>query len=334
VEKIRVGGSGNIAPLVSLVSTNDDSQIIFQTYGSTFNALAAQADNGIVVAIDILTSGGAMYLDGDLENSSTQDGLNSVGFTDGLVLTAHSVLTLESSTGDIAPVGTVTLQAGAGIVILDDMTSVTTGKAVVIKPDFESAGDGVLTVVATKTVTTVDAPMVITAWDIDVSGALATGTGTLSIHGSKSNQTIGLGATAGDMNVEDTELQRITSAGGLRVGASSGGHILIDGISATGSSHLDGTVSLIVLQDNSQVTFNTTASTFRTLVTQADNGVLVQADITTTVGQLTIDGDLDNDGAQDGHDQIAISGARTISSTGQMTLDSTSGGIWRYGAST
>ena len=100
------------------------------------------------------------------------------------------------------------------------MTSVTTGKRVVIKPDFESPGDGTLTVVATKVLSTLDAEMVITAWDLDLAGSISTGTGSVSIHGSQAGQTTGLGATAANMHIEDAELQRVTSVGGLRIGPS------------------------------------------------------------------------------------------------------------------
>jgi hypothetical protein len=95
-------------------------------------------------------------------------------------------------------------------------------------------------------------------------------------------------------------------------------------------------MSLIAADDNNQVVFATNPSTFDALMAQADNGIHVQADVTTDVGILTFDGDMDDDdeGGSDGHDKVAISGARTLSAIGQMTLDSTSGGIVRSGTAT
>ena len=58
-------------------------------------------------------------------------------------------------------------------------------------------------------------------------------------------------------------------------------------------------------------------------------GIMHQVDLTTDVGVLTLDGDMEN--ADDGHDKIALSGARTLTAKSLLTLDSTTGGIVRSG---
>lgn len=145
--------SNTVSEILTLTSAGDDHQIVFDTTTSTFNRLASQADNGVVVKADVTTDVGGLYLDGDSENSSSQDGLNTVGLTDGRTLSAETVLTLESSTGSIVNAGLVTLSAGTGVTILDDMLGAANNKAVVIFADYESAGDGTLTVWTGKTIT-------------------------------------------------------------------------------------------------------------------------------------------------------------------------------------
>jgi hypothetical protein len=271
-----------------------------------------------------------MYLDADMENSNVGAALNKVSLTDGRVITAKTLLTLEATTGSIVPAGTLTLQAGAGIVVLNDLVATGIVKPITLKADYESQGDGSLTVVAGKTLNTNDGLLTVTAWDIDLSGAVTSGTRTINIHGAKNAQTIGLGDTAKDMHITDAELSRMTSAGGLRVGGSAGGNIIVNHITQASSNHITSFVTLMAAGDDAQVSFTGKASTFNTLVSQADNGILVQVDVTTDIGILTLDGDSDN--ASDGHDKVAISGARTLYSAGQMTLDSTTGGIVRSGA--
>ena len=108
----------------------DDSQINFSGSGSTFNALAAQADNGIVVEADVVTDVDGQFLDGDSENEV--DALNTLGFTDGITVSAKTQLTLESSTGSLINAGKLTLQAGNGVMVWDDLNGKANAKAKVM----------------------------------------------------------------------------------------------------------------------------------------------------------------------------------------------------------
>jgi len=200
--------------------------------------------------------------------------------------------------------------------------------------DFESEGDGTLTVLAGKTVTSNKSDVTITAWDVDLDGSLTGGEKSIVVHGSKIAQTTGLGATALNMHIDAAELQRIIASNGFYLSSFYVGSITVNAVSDSNSNNVGPIVNLIGTHDNSQVTFTTATSGFNALVAQADNGIYVQADITTDTGVLTLDGDSDNATAEDGHDKIAILGARTLSAIGQLTLDSTSGGIVRSGTAT
>ena len=72
-----------------------------------------QADSGIVVDTDVSTTGGSLYLDGEM--SGVNLGME-IAFGHGQVASAQSVLTLDVSTGSITAAGSLTLRAGQGIV--------------------------------------------------------------------------------------------------------------------------------------------------------------------------------------------------------------------------
>jgi hypothetical protein len=134
--------SNSVSGVLTMIASTDDSLISFETAPSTFFGLAAQADAGITVQADLTTTSAQLYLDADYDNSVLGDTPNTVIFADGRLITAKTVMTLESTTSSLTAQGTLTLQAGTGIVILDNMNSVAAGKAVVINSDFENAGDG------------------------------------------------------------------------------------------------------------------------------------------------------------------------------------------------
>ena len=87
--------------------------------------------------------------------------------------------------------------------------------------DDRGGAHGTLTIVAGRTVTTNDNQLRLSAWDLDLAGSINAGSASLSIHGAKAEQTIGLGDTAKDMHVDANELSRITVGSGLEVQYSS-----------------------------------------------------------------------------------------------------------------
>ena len=133
-----------------------------------------------------------------------------------------------------------------------------------------------------------------------------------------------MGATAGDYTLSGAELQNITATG-LTLGDASNGSITVNGITAANSNNISGAVVLNATADNASVTFATAASTFNVLSVNADDGITIAANITTDVGAMTLEGDIDN--AADGNDDISIAGGVILTSAGSMTLDATTGGI-------
>jgi hypothetical protein len=295
---------------MTLIASGDDLQVVFDTAPSTFYALAVQADNGVVMEVDLTTTTAALHIDADYENSSSADGTNSVSSTDGLVISAETLMTLESTTGSVLLAGKLTLIAGSGLVLLDSMTTTNAAKPLVIDADFESEGDGTLTVWTGKTVTTNNSDMTITAWDMDMGGSMTVGSKTFSIHGSKVGQTIGIiglnSAQSRNMQISTAELQRMTASGGIALGKYQGGSISSEDVTAVNSDTLLPMVTLAALGDDKQVIFSGFGSTFYGLAAQADNGVVVEQDIMSDTVSMYLDGDLENSSSEDGTNTVGV----------------------------
>jgi hypothetical protein len=334
VNGVTTSGSNGISQILSIVATRDDAQIQFSGTASTFNILASQADNGVMVEADITTTTAGMYLDSDAENSSSSDSVNSIMFTDGRKLSAKTVLTLEASVGLIVPNGDVTLEAGTGIVLLDSVQGASSSNELVINADYEVAGDGTFTVVTGRTVITNNCVLTVTAWDIDLDGGVDSGTEATNIHGAKLSQTIGVGATAKDMHLENDELQRITMSGGLHFGADIGGMLSSETVTSAGTSTIQPLLSLVAYRDDQQVAFDTAASSFHALAAQADNGVVVKVDVTTTVGGMYLDGDMEDSSSEDSVNTIGFTDAVTVSAAAVLTLEATAGDVVPTGSTT
>jgi hypothetical protein len=228
----------NILEILTLVATLDDSTVQFLTGTSTFFALSVRTDNGVVLEVDVTTTEGYVYLDGDYENSSSSDCVNGIDFTDGLVLQSKTLMMLEATQGTFVPAGTVSLRAGTGIVLFDDMISANSSKAIVIDADFEDAGNGTLSVVASKVVDTNNGELMVSMWDLDLDGGFMSGTASIAVHGAKASQTVGLGLTQQDMHIEDGEIGRITTSNSLTIGSSTSGSLVVDGLTEVSTHDL------------------------------------------------------------------------------------------------
>jgi hypothetical protein len=260
--------------------------VIFVSGASTFNTLHVQADNGILVQTNVNTDVGNLILDGDLENSSTEDVRDGVLIKPGRTVTAKSKMTLDSTNDGITSQGAVTLRAGDGILVNDHLTG--TQDMMVINADYESAGDGTLTIVSTKQLSSTNNELLITAWDIDIDGTITVGTNSVSIHGAKASQTLGLGATAKDLHLSDAEVGFITGSAGLTVGSDFSGNLNVDGMTSANTDAV-GTITLMATKADKLVVFSTTASIFQKgIILQGMGGVVLSADVTTTNSETLI----------------------------------------------
>ena len=300
--------------------------------------------SGVVINLAnplILDLLGILHLDGDVENSSSQDVNSLLIFTDQRTMTAKTLLTLEAtgslSKGELLYAGVLTLLAGSGIVIFDDLSSEATNRVLVLNSDYESHGDGTLTLVSLKTINSNDGDVVITAWDIDLEGDIIMGSGFLSIHGAKSDQTVGLGGTPLDMHIEDSELGRLTTSAGVRLGSDVGGSITVNGTTKS-SSYFMPLVSMFALYDEAEVHFLAQASTFQSLYVKADNGIVIDTGVLSHGESVNSDGGLhlhgDADDWYDAQNTIKFMGGSHVTAQSQLTLQDSSGGILMAGSFT
>jgi hypothetical protein len=105
--------------LVTLLAPRDNAQIEFSGSASQFTRLAAKADNGVLVKTDVTTTSSTLYLDADMDNSSSSDNHNAIAVTDGRLLWASTLMTLRGGDGShsncgsgcIVAAGRLTLRA-------------------------------------------------------------------------------------------------------------------------------------------------------------------------------------------------------------------------------
>jgi hypothetical protein len=189
-----------------------------------------QADEGIVVKVTVTASTGAMYLDGDVEDSDALDKYNKIGFTDGVTIRSGGTMTLEATTGSIMPAGDITLKATNGLVLHDNFEPEVQFKTVVIDAAITDSSDGTLTIALNKELSSLNGDIVLTASDMDLQGSLKAGDAEISIHAAAAQQSIGLGTGTSIMQISDAELSRISARDGFSLGSFRTGDITVSGI--------------------------------------------------------------------------------------------------------
>jgi len=331
VEGITEAASSGITDFVSFVAAVDDSRITFAGAASTFAAVAAQADNGISVDTTIIATAGYMHLDGDVDKDNKGDSDNSIAFADTLTVAAKTFLTLEAITGSVLPSGALTLKAGSGIYIYNDITTVAEGRPLVFDADYESAGDGILYFMTSKRLDSNQGTVEVTAADVDFGGLVTSDA--LTVHTSVLGGTMALGTLDRNLTVSSDDLQSI-NAQGFVMGNDVNGDVTVSGVPEKSSNNVAGIVSIVALGDDARVLFQGVGSTFNALAVQADNGIDISVDIYTDTGVLSLNGDVDDSMADDPINTISFSNDITLRATGLLNIVGSSSGMFRGGAGT
>jgi hypothetical protein len=105
VDAVLATNSASLLGMLTLLATRDDAQVTFSGTSSTFNAMAVQADNGVLVQADASTVVGVLYLDADSDDNSTTDVPNQIQFAAGITVLAKTLLTLESTQDKLVRAG-------------------------------------------------------------------------------------------------------------------------------------------------------------------------------------------------------------------------------------
>jgi hypothetical protein len=251
-----------------------------------------------VVNVNVTTTVGDLVLDGDADDAA--DGNDSIAFAANVTLLAGGNLSLSATTGGMTGAGVLNLLANGHVTVNDNLT--VNGVLTAIA-DANSDEVGTFTVAAGKTVDSSGNAMSITGADIALDGFLNAGGGTVTLR-TTSLRTMGIGNVAAigpagaQWGLSNTELSHIT-AGDLVIGASSNsfanGDITVDGVSLADIANITGTITLQALAAGHVVTFSGGASTFKTLLALASDGVAVNTNLTTTTSPLFINADTNAD---------------------------------------
>jgi filamentous hemagglutinin family protein len=170
---------------------------------------------------------------------------------------------------------------------------------------------------------------------------LSAGTGNINITEDLAGD-IGLGdsttctGTCG-MTISNSDLSKMSGNKLIINGSSNNGAIYVGGVTQTTSTFTGG----VELKDahisgaKGGVFFEGAASTFSTLTAESLNGMEVNANLTTTAGALTLDGDSNNVAESVvPNDSMTIASGVTLTSASNISLSATTGGISAAGALT
>jgi len=327
VESVPASASSGVTDFISLIACVDNSRITFVGAPSTFPSLAAQADDGITAGSDITTTSGYLHLNSDLDSSSVGDNDNSIWFTlDQQMIMARTTITLQAFSGSIIRSGALTLKAGAGINMFNNLLSSASNKALVLNADYDSPGDGVFTVMMAKVLDSNSGAVAITATDIDFAGFIKSSS--LTINTSLIGGTMSLGSAFSSLALAKDELQNV-AATGFVFGSQSNGDITVAGVTAASSKYLQSIVTLVATGSDSKVQFTTNGSTFNALSAQAGHGMVIDVDLSSLEGSLMLQGD---DAFSSTPTYMTLTGQRSIRGQGLFTIKGMTSSIKRLGS--
>ncbi|MDP7248081.1 MAG: S-layer family protein [Planctomycetota bacterium] len=227
-------------------------------------------------------------------------------------------MTLDATNGNItSTTGTLTLTSVDGVTINDSLT--TNGDLTISG----TSNVSLLTVATGADVSTTNNDIVITIHDIDLDGTLSSGADNITITQTIANADTSIGdfSTNVDLQIDATELERIT-ANELTINSTEA--ITVSNITGTNSDNI-GTVRLNALV--SDVRFFDANSTFNTLVVTADDDIDFFASVTTDTGAISLNaqGTGANDGLINTNGDIVIDAATSLTIQNENGINGTAG---------
>ena len=317
VDMTTGGGTG----AVNIVRTTNNTQIdVGAANGGNVNITNADLTN--ITATNVVIGDGQTD-DIRVEGVTTAATAN----IDNLSLDAlenNSSITFQDASSAFNAATAVNLSAENGITIADDDVVVTINDVLTADANNNDSNDGAFTIqggggAAAELIVNQDST--IESHTFAIAGAgIDAGANMLTIVNDQ-NDGIGLGGTAvGGFQIDDAELG-LTTAGTLRLDASGGGDVTVNGITALSSDAIDS----IDIISSGIVTFATGASVFDTAAAVATDALAVTADtISITAGVNVNNGDLSlaTSGASPG---ITI-GAAVAAGANAVNIDGTAAG--------
>ncbi|MEO1999692.1 MAG: DNRLRE domain-containing protein, partial [Planctomycetaceae bacterium] len=227
----------------------------------------------------------------------------------GIELISHNSISFHSTASSFA---SLTVAADDGVGFLVDVTTSTGALSVDADADF---GDGLGTVNVAPGVVLrgLDNTIRLIADDVVLDGQLDAGTSSvLLIDSDASGIGVGQSAVPGGINLTGGELQQISAD---RLILKTGSTAIVDGLNSLSTASLNAGLSILADDD---VVFTNNPTTVTALDVQAADQVLVEVDLTTTVGSLQLHSDANN--LADTLDNIVFSDGVTLQSGSVMVL--------------
>lgn len=325
VDGITAANSNNISGTLTLNATKDNASITFSGTDSTFNGIAANADDGITVGVDISTDVGGLALEGDADNAA--DTNDNITFVAGTTIASFGNITLDATTGGMTGAGALTLNARSGLTVND---SLTTAGATVMNADTNNNGSSTFTLAAGAAIVTGNNTLSITADKMAVSGTLNSGTQSttlLASNGAAINLGSATDAAPSTVELSNAELQSIT-ASGLTIGDATAGAITVSADVTPGATAGAG-VTTLNLVSGSTVTA-TAGGIVETSLSVVAAGAVTFSDATTDIDTIAIDTSTGNVAYTDA-DGFTVGTVGTIkgidTASGSVTLVATTGNI-------
>lgn len=309
------GGAGAVQTQ-TLSASAAAGRINLSNTGSALTATLNAQDDVALSTTGTLTTGGAWT-----GSSFDIDAAGAVAIQHNITSTGAAASTLDTTLGDFTLSNNSTIDSGGQNLAITLPGTFTTGAGSRLL-----ANSGVITLTAT---------------DVTLSGGsgffnLDTGAGTGSVAIRRyTSGTVGIGAGTGGLTLDNTELSRVRSAS-LAVGSPNTTLITVDGVTtpataAIGLLTLDASFGGVTPGGLGSIVFSGTESTFSALRALADNGIAVNTNLTTTNGQLTLNGDVDQAAASSSPlDNLAFASGlliRTTGGSGPINLSARTGGI-------
>lgn len=304
--------------------------------GQTINI---SANDGVTISDDLTNNAGPTVINADADNNGTGTFTIAAGRTlnttnnnlnitaadavlDGSINVGTATLAITRSTA-----GTIGLGMGMGDLQLSnaELSRITTGT---LSLGGELISSINIDSVAAPDTANISALIVLLASDVSILNSFNTSSASLAIARALDGS-IALGQATGDMTISNAELQAITT-NNLQIGGGGTRNITVNGVQLADLANTTGNINLISGQT---ITFQSNASTFRNLTATATDGMLVNANLSTSAGNLDLNGDSNNTvNTQDG---ISIASNRTLSASGgNLILRAQNGGVSGSGTAT
>ena len=300
------------------------------------------ANDGITINNDLSSGTNPLIINADADANGT--GLFAVG-SSGQIHTTNVNVTITAADAQIDGI----IDAGTGTVAISRATSGTIGlgsaagdlqlsgaEIANIHAISLALGNALTTSINVDGVSASDTSHItglitFLADDVDIAGAFNTGNADLAI-GRGTVGDISLGDAINGLNLTKAELALITSRN-VQFGGGVTRNVFVNNVESADTANMSGTITM--LADNS-VQFIAAPSTFKALTVRARNGIRVNTNLTTTVGNMDLDADTNNasDGTDDVSDAIVIASGRTLDSAGSLLMRAAGGGITGNGSLT